>query len=73
MWLDILWRPTTVMLMFKTTEDQLLFTSVAGECTYTALVCQSVMCVCVCEIHVQYFMDVVLIVCKGVCISCLLF
>ena len=36
-----------MMLMFKTTEDQLLFMSVAGECTYTALISLSVMCVCV--------------------------
>ena len=37
-----------MMLMFKTTEDQLLFTSVAGECTYTALHGLSVSDVCVC-------------------------
>ena len=72
-----------MMLMLLTRKDQLLFTPVAGECTYTALVSLSVVCVCVCvcacvcvcvcEIRVQYFIDVVLMVCKGVCISCSLF
>ena len=37
-----------MMLMLLIKKDQLLFTSVAGECTYTAPICQSVMCVCVC-------------------------